>query len=94
MLKQNGTDRQLIAERDAIKTDSKIADLFNTNRTYVNEAQRLKEQILNMRKLRKLMLINQHLLTLRQMSHIKKILVLIMRKLQINLRQMSQILKA
>lgn len=43
-LKQNSTDSQLIDERITSRTDDKIADIFNTNRTYVNEAQKLKNE--------------------------------------------------
>jgi len=40
-------DTQLIVEREnrtANETASKVASLFNTNRTYINEAQRLKDE--------------------------------------------------
>jgi len=36
--------RQLIAEQKPIKTDAQIAQTFNTNRTYVNEAAKLKTE--------------------------------------------------
>lgn len=35
---------QLIDEQNINRTDTKVAELFNTNRTYFNEAQRLKDE--------------------------------------------------
>lgn len=42
-MSDGGKGKQLIAY-PPMKTDSTIADLFNTNRTYVNEAQKLKNE--------------------------------------------------